>query len=300
MAMENGKTTMQKDARPFEDRYAEFKENVGKRFAEAHQKQEAFYQLKPEFIKAPVAGLAGKDGKRHPFQKENAAILMQAALDKGIEDTRWISAKQLNDKGLFVKHGEKATVLVARNAKTHEPNRMVSYFNVAQLAESSQKKIPEVGQSRFRDSIAKHMANYLKEHISFDKGDDLSEQFAKASQYGYEETQKVDRQWADNRIAAIDAVSLQEPAETAEMKLMQEAKRIRANQPDAKNFMYLAAVEVLKDGKFGQQAVAEALNKVSPTPTGLDFDKNYGQRTVEFAMKNDRELNRERMLAASR
>ena len=81
---------------------------------------------------------------------------------------------------------------------------------------------------------------------------------------------------------------------------MQEAKRIRANQPDAKNYMYLATVEVLKEGKFDQKTVAEALNKVSPTPTGLDFDKNYGQRTVEFAMKKDRELNRERMLAASR
>ena len=165
MAMENGKTTMQKDDRPFEERYAEFKTSVGKRFKEAHQKNEAFYQLKPDFIKAPVAGLAGKDGKRHPFQKENAAILMQAALDKGIEDTRWISAKQLNDNNLFVKKGETATVLVARNAKTHEPNRMVSYFNVAQLAESSQKKVPEAGSSRFRDSIAKKMAEYLKENI---------------------------------------------------------------------------------------------------------------------------------------
>jgi len=300
MAMENGITAVQKDERPFKERYAEFKENVDKRFREAHQKNEAFYQIKPEFIKMPVAGLAGKDGKRHPFQKENAAILMQSALDKGLEDTRWISAKQLSDNQLFVKKGEKATVLVARNATTHEPNRMISYFNVSQLAESSQKKVPEAGPSRFRDSIAKKMAEYLKDKISLDKGADLSEQFAAASQYGYEETQKIDRQWSDKRIAAIDAVNLQEPAETADIKLMQEAKRIRANQPEAKNFMYLATVEVLKEGKFDQKAVAEALNKVSPTPTGLNFDKNYGQRTVEFAMKNDRTLNRERMLSASR
>ncbi len=300
MAMENGRTTMQKDARPFEERYAKFKEDVAKRFEEAHQKNEAFYQLKPSFIKCPVAGLAGKDEKRHPFQKENAAILMQAALDKGIEDTRWISANQLKDKGLFIKKGETATVLVARNPKTHEPNRLVSYFNVAQLAESSQKKIPEPGPSRFRDTIAKKMSEYLKEHISFDKGVDLSSQFVKASQYGYEEASKIDRKWADERIAAIDAVSLQEPADTAELKLKQEAKRIRANQPDAKNYMYLAAVELLKEGKFDQNQVAEALNKVSPTPTGLDFDEGYGKRTVEFAVKNDRELNRERMLAASR
>lgn len=300
MAMENGNTTMKRDERSFEERYAEFKENVAKRFKEAHQKNEAFYQIKPEFIKMPVAGFAGKDGKRHPFQKENVAILMQSALDKGIDDTRWISMKQLNENKLFVKKGEKATVLVARDATTHEPNRTVSYFNVAQLAGSSQQKVPEAGPSRFRDSIAKKMAEYLKDHISFEKNVDLSTQFAAAAQYGYEETQKIDRQWADKRLAAIDAVSLQESAETADMKLMQEAKRIRANQPEAKNFMYLATVEVLKEGKFEQKAVAEALNKVSPTPTGLDFDKNYGQRTVEFAMKNDRTLNRERMLAASR
>lgn len=300
MAMENGNTMMKRDERSFEERYAEFKENVGKRFKEAHQKNEAFYQIKPEFIKMPVAGLAGKDGKRHPFQKENAAILMQAALDKGIEDTRWISLKQLNENKLFVKKGEKATVLVARDATTHTPNRTVSYFNVAQLAESSQRKVPEAAPSRFRDSIAKKMAEYLKDHISFEKNNDLSKQFTAAAQYGYEETQKIDRQWADKRLTAIDAVSLQEPAETADMKLMQEAKRIRASQPEAKNFMYLAAVEVLKEGKFDQKAVAEALNKVSPTPTGLDFDKNYGQRTVDFAMKHDRTLNRERMLAASR
>ncbi len=300
MAMENGRTTMQAEKRPFNERYAELKENVGKRFQEAHEKNEAFYQINPEYIKMPVAGLAGKDGKRHPFQKENAAILMQSALDKGINDTRWISAKQLNDNGLYVKKGETATVLVARDAKTHEPNRTVSYFNVAQLAESSQRKVPEAGPSRFRDSIAKKMAEYLKEHISFEKGADLSAQFAAASQYGYNETQKIDRQWADKRVAEIDNVNLQEPADTAEMKLKQEAKRIRISQPDAKNYMYLATVEVLKEGKFDQKQVADALNKVSPTPTGLDFDEGYGKRTVDYAMKNDRELNRERMLGAGR
>ncbi len=301
MAMETGRTTMQRDERPFNERYAEFKEKVSKRFEEAHQKNEAFYQLKQEFIKCPVAGLPGSDKKRHPFQKENAAILMQATIDKGFNDTRWISAKQLNDNGLYINKGETATVLVARNAKTHEPNRLVSYFNVEQLSPSSIKKIPEASDmTNFRDSVAKKMAEYLNKNISFDK--DLSEQFVAASQYGYDETKKIDRQWADKRIAAIDSVNLQEPADTVEMKLMQEAKRIRSNDPEGKkhNFMALAAAEVLKDGKFNQSQVAEALNKVSPTPTGLDFDKNYGQRTVDYVMKNDRELNRDRMLAASR
>ena len=228
---------------------------------------------------------------------------MQSALDNGIDDTRWISAKQINDNNLFVKKGEKATLLVGRNKDTQQPNRFISYFNVAQLSESSQRKVPPVAKAtRFRDTVVRKMAEYLKESISFDKGADLSVQFANAAQYGYEETNKIDRKWDDDRLAAIDGVSLQAPADTAEMKLMQEAHRIRANDPEGKikNFMYLAAVEVLKDGKFDQKAVADALNKVSPTPTGLDFDKNYGERTVEFAMKNDRELNRERMLAASR
>ena len=31
MAMENGRTAMQKDERPFEERYAEYKEKIGKR-----------------------------------------------------------------------------------------------------------------------------------------------------------------------------------------------------------------------------------------------------------------------------
>ena len=301
MAMENGRTTMQKDERPFEERYAEFQEKISKRFEEAHQKKEAFYQLKPSFIKCPVAGLPGKDEKRHPFQKENAAILMQAALDMGLNDTRWISVNQLKDNGLFVNKGEKGTNLVARNSKTHEPNRFVTYFNVEQLAPSSRSKVPEVSdKTRFRDTVVKKMADYLKEHISFGKGENLSDQFVKAAAYGYEETVKIDRKWADERLAAIDAVSLQEPAETAEMKLMQEAKRIRANEPDTKNFMMKATVEVLKEGKFDQKQVAEALNKVSPTPTGLDFDEGYGKRTVEFAVKNDRELNHDRMIAASR
>lgn len=289
-----------KDERTFEEQYAEYKEQIKKRFHEAHKQNEAFYQLSPNFIKAPVSGIAGKDGRRYPFTKENAAILMQAALDKGIDDTRWLSAKQVHDNGLYVQKGEKATTIVAHNAKTHEPNRLISYFNVQQLAESSRKKVPLAGPSNFRDAIAQNMALQLKDTISFKKGDDLFTQFADALEHGYSKAKELDRQWAEKRIAAIDAVDLGEPADTVEMKLMQEAKKVRCNNPDAKNYMYQATVQVLKEGIYDQKEIAEALNKVSPTPTGLDFDKEYGQRTVEFALKNDRELNRQRMLAGSR
>lgn len=302
MAMENGKSTMQKDARSFEERFAEYKDKISQRFEEAHQKNEAFYQIKPEFIKCPVAGLPSKDGNRHPFQKENAAILMQSAIDKGIEDSRWISAKQISDNGLYIKKGEKATVLVGRNAKTHEPNRLVSYFNAAQLSETSQKKIPEAGLSQYRDTIAKKMAEYLKANISFGKGASLSDQFGKAFEFAQAETQKIDRQWAEKRMAEIQAVDLHAPAENCEMKLRQEAKRVLANNPDEKRYMVLAAAEVLKDGKYDQEAVSKAVLKVAPKATGLnyqsDYIRNYGNNVVEAAIRNDRQLNHERMVAA--
>ena len=304
MAMENGKTTMQKEQRPFEERYAEFKENVSKRFEEAHKKQEAFYHLKPDFIKMPVAGLPGKDGKRHPFQKENAAILMQSALDKGIEDSRWISQNQIKAQGLFIKKGEKATLLSANDPKTKEPNRLVAYFNVNQLAESSQRKVEAAGESRYRDTVAQKMAEYLKENISFKKGANLSEQFEKAFEFGREQTQALDRSWGEKRMAAIMAVDLRAPAENCDMKLRQEAKRILSNNPDEKRYMVLAVAEVLKDGKFDQEAVAKSVSKVAPKATGLnyqsDYIQNYGKNVVEAAVRNDAQLNHDRMVAASR
>ena len=286
--------------RLFDDRYAEIKERVSQWFKEADQLKKAFYQIKPEFLQCPVTGFSSKDGKCHPFQKENAAILMQAAVTHGYMDSRWISVEQILDNSLFIKKGEKPVSLVGRN-RYNELVRIVSYFNVEQLALDSQRKIPQIADAyHFRDTVVKKMAEYLKEHISFEKGDDLSEQFATAWQHGYHATKEIARHLSDDRIAAIDKANLREPAANAEMKLMQEAKRIRIANPEKKNFMYLAAVVVLKDGKFDQKAVAEALNKVSPNAAGLDFDRNYGQRVVNFAMKNISELKHERMRSTGR
>lgn len=73
MAMENEKTAWKKDMRPVEERYAKFKENMEARFREAHKKKEAFYQIDPKYIVAPVAAVANSKGARNPFAKENAA-----------------------------------------------------------------------------------------------------------------------------------------------------------------------------------------------------------------------------------
>ncbi|MBR5162937.1 MAG: hypothetical protein IKW79_02820, partial [Schwartzia sp.] len=60
-----------------------------------------------------------------------------------------------------------------------------------------------------------------------------------------------------------------------------------------------ATVAVLKEGKYKDADIEKALMKVSPTPTGLNFDKDYGRRTVEAA-KKDREVVRTQRLAAAR
>ena len=299
MAMENGRTATQKDPRLFAEQYAEFKADVEKRFREAHKANEAFYQNSPKFIMAPVAAFpSGKDNKRHSFKGENAAILMQAARDKGFTDLRWVAVGQMakrTDKfgrpdPLFAQKGQKATVVVHRNLKTHEPEYFVRYFNAEQLAPSSRNKIPPLAPSKRRDTVVQKMAEYLKENISFKKGDDLSAQFFEAAQFGREETEKLDKSFAEARVEAIDSVDLGKEADSAEMALMQEAKKIRGMDPDAKNYMYLATVEVLKDGTFTRDEIAKALNKVSPTPTGLDYksdwNKGYGEWMVKKAMES--------------
>ncbi|MBQ8698302.1 MAG: hypothetical protein IJ521_04825 [Schwartzia sp.] len=298
MAMENGRTAAKPD---FKEQYAEFKGDMEKRFREAHKENQAFYQAPQKFIMAPVAGLpSAKDNKRHPFRGENAAILMQAARDKGFSDLRWVAVGQMTNRldkygkpdPLYAAKGEEPTVVVHRNLKTHEPEYFVRYFNVEQLASVSKSKIPPLAPSNFRDTATQKMAEYLKENISFKKGDELSMQFFNASKYGYEEAQKMDRSFGEKRVEAIQAVKLDEIADTPEMKLMQEAKKIYGMDPElkAEKYMEMAAVEVLKDGKFTQEEVAKALNRVSPVPTGLDFNnewnRSYGLRTVKAAMNS--------------
>ncbi len=297
MAMENSNTAWQKDTRSIEERYAEYKEKVDARFREAHEKKQAFYQIDPQYIFAPVAAVADSNGKRYPFRDEKAAVLMQATLDKGFNDPRWISARQIKAMGAFVQKGETGTVVVQRNSETQEPTALVSYFNVEQLSKRDQEKIKAPSEGRYRDTIARNFADYLYKNISFDR--DLSEQFAEASEHAYEAAKELNQSWAEKRIAAIDGVNLRDKPETLEMRLMQEAKKIRKTDPDAKNFMYKATVAVLKEGKYKDTDIEKALMKVSPTPTGLNFDKNYGHRTVEAA-KQDREVIRAQRLAASR
>ena len=297
MAMENSNAAWQKDTRPIEERYAEFKEQLEARFREAHEKKEAFYQIDPKYIFAPVAALPNSKGSRNPFRNENAAILMQATLDKGLDDPRWISANQVKEMGAYIQKGEKATLIVRRNPETKEPAGLVSYFNVSQLSKRDQAKIEAASPGKYRDTIAQNFADYLYKNISFDR--DLSEQFTEASAHAYKAAKELDQSWAEKRIAAIDGVNLREKPETLEMRLMQEAKRIRKTDPDVKNYMYKATVAVLKEGKYKDGDIAKALMKVSPTPTGLDFDKTYGQRTVEAA-KQDPEIIRAQRLAAAR
>lgn len=299
MAMENSNTAWQKDTRPIEERYAEFKEQMEARFREAHEKKEAFYQIDPKYIFAPVSAIENSKGNRMPFKNENAAILMQATLDKGFNDPRWISANKVKAMGAFIQKGEKATVTVRRDPETHKPSALVSYFNVSQLSKRDQEKIKPASEGKMRDTIARNMADYLFKNISFDR--DLSEQFLEASAQAYNAAKELDQSWGEKRIVAIDGVNLREKPETLEMRLMQEAKRIRKTDPDVeiKDCMYKATVAVLKEGKYKDSDIEKALMKVSPEPTGLDFDKNYGHRTVEAA-KQDREVIRAQRLAASR
>ena len=297
MAMENSNAAWQKDTRSIEERYAELKEKVEARFREAHASKQAFYQIDPKFISAPVAAVKNSKGTRNPFRNENAAILMQSALDNGFADSRWISANQVKEMGAYIQKGEKATVIVRRDPQTHEPSGLVSYFNVSQLSLRDQAKIEPASEGKYRDTIARNMADYLYKNISFDR--DLSEQFVEASAAAYKATKELDQSWAEKRIAVIDNVDLREKPENLEMRLMQEAKKIRKTDPDVKNYMYKATVAVLKEGKYKDADIEKALMKVSPTPTGLNFDKDYGRRTVEAA-KKDREVVRTQRLAAAR
>ena len=232
-----------------------------------------------------------------PFKNENAALLMQATLDKAFSDPRWISANQVKKMGAFIRKDQKATVIVRRDPETHEPSALVSYFNVSQLSKRDQEKIAAASEGKMRDTVARNMADYLYNNISMDR--DLSEQFAEASAAAYKAAKELDQSWAEKRIAAIDGVNLREKPETVAMRLMQEAKKIRKTDPDIKNYMYKATVAVLKEGKYKDVDIEKALMKVSPTPTGLDFDKNYGHRTVEAA-KQDPEIIRAQRLAAAR
>jgi Domain of unknown function (DUF1738). len=256
---------MPEDIRLKQEIQEEFREKITTQFITAMQDRTAVWQDEKDIpLHMPVNPISEKY-----FQNANAMILLQRQHDLGTTDSRWVQQNQIERVNGFINKGEKATVIEtkSKDGKTG----YTRYFNFSQMHPKDKTKPFEPLEiyDKKMDQCASEMLDHSKVFTvdtlmeSKDAFFEMARNVYRVAYVMAHENNAV-KEAVENRIKAIQEISLEKKARIPSERFLQECKKALEKNPDSKGFVVEAAKALLLEGVYSKTKIKALITQHAP------------------------------------